>query len=252
MRFFVYILRCADGSYYTGHTDNLEIRIAEHQAGQGSQWTKRRLPVEHLWSQEFVTREEALASEHRVKGWSRAKKEALIAGRWDEVSRLAKSRSPFALRQAQDERGGVASEDTAPKEYIDGRAAISINDEALDAIVSRAARAHPDECCGLLLGEGTTITHAQPTANVHPDPSRHFEIDPHALIAAHRAARGGGPQVIGYYHSHPTGDPTPSATDRASAAHDGRVWAIVAGREVRFFRDGEEGFVALSYAVAPR
>lgn len=127
-----------------------------------------------------------------------------------------------------------------------------IQRQCLDHLLAAASDAHPHECCGLLLGEGTTITHAQPTANVHPDPARHFEIDPHALIAAHRAARSGGPQVIGYYHSHPTGDPSPSATDRASAAHDGRVWAIVAGREVRFFRDGEEGFVALSYAVAPR
>lgn len=121
-----------------------------------------------------------------------------------------------------------------------------------ERLIAEARAAFPHECCGLLLGRFGRIQTLQPTANVHPDPSRHFEIDPHALIAAHKAARGGGPQVIGYYHSHPTGDPTPSATDRASAAHDGRVWAIVAGREVRFFRDGEEGFVALSYAVAPR
>tara|TARA_B100001179_G_C18588970_1_gene403717 strand:- start:1000 stop:1758 length:759 start_codon:yes stop_codon:yes gene_type:complete len=252
MAFFVYILRCADGSYYTGHTDNLEIRIAEHQAGRGGEWTKTRLPVEHVWSQDFATREEALVSERRIKGWSRAKKEALIAGGWDEVSRLAKSRSPFALRQAQDERGGTESDATETDELFEGRAANSISEEALEAIVSHTARTHPHECCGLLLGAQGRITHAQPAANVHPEPSRHFEIDPAALIAAHKAERAGGPQLVGYYHSHPTGDAAPSATDRESAAHDGKVWAIIAGEAVRFFRDGEERFEALSYEVAPR
>ena len=119
-------------------------------------------------------------------------------------------------------------------------------------LLTYAAQAHPHECCGLLLGEGGRVTHAQPTANVHPNPATHFEIDPVALIGAHKVERVGGPRIIGYYHSHPTGNPEPSATDRASAAHDGRLWAIIAGGKVRFFRDGEEGFEALSYEVAPR
>ena len=100
------------------------------------------------------------------------------------------------------------------------------------------------------------VSQAHATANVHPNPATHFEIDPAALIAAHKAERAGGPQVIGYYHSHPSGDPVPSSTDRAQAAHDGKVWAIVAGGpenpQVRFFRDGEERFEPLSYAVLPR
>ena len=128
----------------------------------------------------------------------------------------------------------------------------SICREAIQAILAHAAQTHPHECCGLLLGEVAMVTHAQPTANVHPEPARHFEIDPAALIAAHKAERAGGPQVIGYYHSHPSGDPVPSSTDRACAAHDGKLWAIVAREEVRFFRDGEEGFAALSYEVAAR
>jgi predicted GIY-YIG superfamily endonuclease/proteasome lid subunit RPN8/RPN11 len=249
MAFFVYILRCADGSYYSGHTDNIEIRIAEHQAGEGSQWTKTRLPVEHVWSQEFVAREEALISERRIKGWSRAKKEALIAGQWDEVSRLAKSRSLSALRQAQDERGNASVAEIEPHEV---RGSQSIAPETLDAILSHAAEAHPKECCGLLLGEEARITHAHPTANVHPDPATHFEIDPAALIAAHKAERAGGPRVVGYYHSHPNGRAEPSPTDRASSVRDGKVWAIVADGGVRFFRDGEDGFEALSYEVEPR
>lgn len=90
MRVWAYLLRCADGSYYTGHTDDLEARVAAHQAGAGGDDTARRLPVELVWCEEFTTREEALAAELRVKGWSRAKKEGLISGDWAKVSHYAK------------------------------------------------------------------------------------------------------------------------------------------------------------------
>ena len=91
--FWVYILHCADGSYYTGHTDDLERRMAQYQAGECSGYTASRLPVKCLWSQETVTREEALAAERQIKGWSRKKKEAMMCGDWAEVSRLAQSKS---------------------------------------------------------------------------------------------------------------------------------------------------------------
>ncbi len=91
MVFWAYLLRCGDGSYYAGHTDDLPSRIAHHHAGRGSDYTARRLPVEMVWSQEFPSRIEALESERRIKGWSRAKKEALIAGDWARLSRLAAS-----------------------------------------------------------------------------------------------------------------------------------------------------------------
>ncbi len=90
MSFWVYILRCADRSYYTGHTDDLGKRLAEHHTGQIIGYTATRRPVTLLFSEEFPTREEALASERRIKGWSRKKKEAMIRGDWSEVSRLAK------------------------------------------------------------------------------------------------------------------------------------------------------------------
>jgi putative endonuclease len=94
MSFWVYILRCADGSYYTGHTDNLEKRIAEHHAGAISNcYTFKRRPLQLAFSQDFPTREEALASEQQIKGWSRKKKEAMMRGDWAEVSRLAKSKA---------------------------------------------------------------------------------------------------------------------------------------------------------------
>jgi predicted GIY-YIG superfamily endonuclease len=89
MSFWVYILRCADGSYYTGHTDNLEKRVAEHQAGEVEGYTSTRLPVTLVFSQEFPSREEALACERQIKGWSRKKKEALLRSDWVEMSRLA-------------------------------------------------------------------------------------------------------------------------------------------------------------------
>jgi putative endonuclease len=88
--FWTYILRCFDGLYYTGHTDNLEARIAQHQTGGYCDFTSRRRPVELVWSQEFPTRLEAIEAEHRIKPWSRAKKEALIKGDWAALSYFAR------------------------------------------------------------------------------------------------------------------------------------------------------------------
>jgi predicted GIY-YIG superfamily endonuclease len=90
MAFFAYLLRCSDASYYAGHTDDLELRIGQHQTGECGGYTATRLPVTLVWSQEFATREEALAAERQIKGWGRAKKEALIAGDFALLSTLAK------------------------------------------------------------------------------------------------------------------------------------------------------------------
>jgi len=90
--FWVYLLRCADGSYYAGHTDDLEKRIGEHLSGASGGYTATRLPLELVWSQECPTRIEALDFERQIKGWSRAKKEALIRSDWEELSRLAKGK----------------------------------------------------------------------------------------------------------------------------------------------------------------
>lgn len=116
-------------------------------------------------------------------------------------------------------------------------------------MLEEARLAHPRECCGLLLGKGDRVALAQPAANVHPQPERHFEIDPKALITAHRAARAGGLELLGYYHSHPNGRAEPSASDRASASGDGRIWAIVAQGNVLCWRDETNGFVALPTRV---
>ena len=90
MAFWCYILRCADGRYYPDHTDNLERRIGQHQAGGYCDFTSRRRPVEMAWCQEFPTRLEALEVERRISPWSRKKKEALIAGDWAALSYWAK------------------------------------------------------------------------------------------------------------------------------------------------------------------
>jgi predicted GIY-YIG superfamily endonuclease len=104
--FWVYILRCRDGSYYTGHTDELERRLAQHDSGEiPGCYTFTRRPLKLVFSQSFATREEALAAERQIKGWSRKKKEAMMRGDWAEVSRLARSSTnQTALRQAQGER----------------------------------------------------------------------------------------------------------------------------------------------------
>lgn len=123
-----------------------------------------------------------------------------------------------------------------------------LSSEVERLLLAQAALAHPREACGLLLGQGARINRATVTANVHPCPDTHFEIDPQALIDAHRAARAGGPQVLGYWHSHPHGPPQPSAADRAHGTGDGRVWAIVGEGKVGWWRDAPGGFERLSYA----
>jgi predicted GIY-YIG superfamily endonuclease len=92
VNFWVYIVRCADGSYYTGHTDDLEKRIAQHQSGEIEGYTSSRLPVKLVFTEEFPSRAEALACELRIKGWNRKKKEALIRQDWDEIVRLARQK----------------------------------------------------------------------------------------------------------------------------------------------------------------
>jgi putative endonuclease len=86
---YVYILRCSDGSYYVGSTRNLEGRLWQHQQGEGAEYTKRRLPVELAWAQEYKSVVEAFAMEKKIQGWSRAKREALISGAFELLPDLS-------------------------------------------------------------------------------------------------------------------------------------------------------------------
>ncbi len=89
---WVYILRCADGSYYTGVTSNIEQRLNQHYHGKVG-YTASRKPFALVWSDAFANIDDAIAFEKRVKGWTRAKKEALMRGDWAEVRNLARSKS---------------------------------------------------------------------------------------------------------------------------------------------------------------
>ena len=102
MTFWAYMLHCNAGRFYVGHTDDLDRRIGEHLAGTLPGFARDYLPVKLVWSETFPTRYEALAAERQIKGWSRAKKMALIRGDWAEISRLASNKA--GLRQAQAER----------------------------------------------------------------------------------------------------------------------------------------------------
>ena len=113
MAFWTYLLLCADRSYYTGHTDDLDKRIAQHQSGAIRGYTFTRRPVELMWADYFQTREEALTAELKIKDWSRAKKEALIARDWDRLKRF--SRPP-----KERFKGPVPREQTAGRATVEG------------------------------------------------------------------------------------------------------------------------------------
>ena len=130
MAFYAYLLRCRDGTYYAGHTDDLDQRMANHQSGCLGGYTATRRPVTLVWHETFQTRDDAFAVERKLKGWGRAKKEALIAGDWPRVQTLSRNRqgsrpvvqpSAGILRQAQDERGlggiGKAEQEKAAADF---------------------------------------------------------------------------------------------------------------------------------------
>ena len=93
MRGYMYILRCADGSYYTGSTTDLQRRVHQHQNGEGANYTKKRLPVELVYYEEYDRIDEAFYREKQVQGWSRKKKEALIEGKFEELHQHAKCKN---------------------------------------------------------------------------------------------------------------------------------------------------------------
>ena len=82
MKGYIYILLCSNGQYYTGSTNNIEIRLVQHQNGEGSNYTKRHLPVELVYVEEFDNIKDAFYREKQIQGWSRKKKEALINGEY--------------------------------------------------------------------------------------------------------------------------------------------------------------------------
>ena len=155
MSFHAYMLRCSDGSYYVGHTDDLDVRMATHQSGLLPGYTRSRRPVQLVWQQDFPDRDQAFAAERQIKGWSRAKKEALIRGDWEAVQLLARKlflrpsfdtpplaatqdersshgAGPLALSSGLSEAGGGVSKDE--------RGMIDLDEEALLDAMAEAAR----------------------------------------------------------------------------------------------------------------
>ncbi len=94
MAFHVYILLSADGSYYVGHASDLARRLEAHQLGRGARFTSLRRPVRLVYAEELGSEAEAVAREMQVKGWTRAKKQALIAGASEALHKLSKRRGP--------------------------------------------------------------------------------------------------------------------------------------------------------------
>ena len=92
MTFWTYILHCRGGYLYVGHTDNLESRMDQHERSTVPGFVRDHWPAKLVWAEEFPSRYEAISMERRLKGWSRAKKLALIRGDWDTISKLAKGK----------------------------------------------------------------------------------------------------------------------------------------------------------------
>jgi proteasome lid subunit RPN8/RPN11 len=127
---------------------------------------------------------------------------------------------------------------------------VRIRRSALDALVAHALRDRPNECCGLLIARDGVIEEAFPARNVHERPTR-FLIDPHDHFAALRHARASGGEVAGAYHSHPTGPPTPSATDRAEMNDPSLLYVVVSLAaevpEIRAFSWEDGNFIPAAY-----
>jgi len=106
-RFYVYILKCADGSYYTGVTNDIELRFKQHNAGiDPTSYTYSRRPVELVFMNEFKYIDQAIAFEKQVKGWSRKKKEAIINDNWEDLKGLSICRNESSTKVKGYKRDG--------------------------------------------------------------------------------------------------------------------------------------------------
>ena len=100
MKGWMYILKCIDGSYYTGSTNDLERRLAQHQAGEGANYTKKLLPVKLVYFEEYQKISDAFYREKQVQGWSRKKKEALIDSNFNKLPILAKNYTQYPPKKS--------------------------------------------------------------------------------------------------------------------------------------------------------
>ncbi len=117
MKGFVYILARANGKYYTGSTTNLTLRLTQHQNGEGANFTKKHLPVELVYCQEFERIDKEFYREKQIQGWSRMKKEALIRGAFDKLPKLSKNYTQYCISTSSmhDISTGLMHEETKCK-----------------------------------------------------------------------------------------------------------------------------------------
>lgn len=104
MKGYVYILKCSDGSFYTGSTIDLDKWLKEHQDGRGANHTKKRLPVELLYVEEYLSIAKAFEREKQVQGWSRLKKKALITGKFDALPNLSECKNETNFRYYKEKK----------------------------------------------------------------------------------------------------------------------------------------------------
>ena len=118
----MYILECADGSYYTGSTNNLERRLQQHQNGEGANYTKKHLPVKLVYFEEFQRIDDAFYREKQVQGWSRKKKEALINGCFDKLSNLSKNYTQYPRKESVISTSSITEKNDAVSELAEDTA----------------------------------------------------------------------------------------------------------------------------------
>ena len=118
MKGHMYILECSSGHYYIGSTNDLELRLAQHQNGEGANFTKKHLPVKLMYFEEFQRIDEAFYREKQVQGWSRKKKEALINGNPDKLHGLSECNNETHCKNAPIARSlsGVETTETSVAE----------------------------------------------------------------------------------------------------------------------------------------
>ncbi len=120
MTFWAYMLRCADGTFYVGQTQDLDVRLDHHQRGVVRGYTSTRRPVELVWSEAFEERAQAMEAERVLKGWSRVKKEAFLAQKWDRLRQLAIPPKERSLRSPLPERRRGPSSSGVEKAVLKG------------------------------------------------------------------------------------------------------------------------------------
>jgi predicted GIY-YIG superfamily endonuclease len=171
MTFWAYMLHCNGGYFYVGHTDDLDLRLAQHQVGHFPGFTRDYMPIKLVWSADFPTRDGAIATERQLKGWSRAKKMALIRGDWTMISNLAKAQGRASITSAYAgegaalsqklAKGQIATPCLAQAELVDALPFLCHPDTpstAAFSILAQAARSECGQLCLEFIVQGQTDT----------------------------------------------------------------------------------------------